>query len=141
MKKMTAILALILTSSTTYAGSYNFECTAYSMSKSGQIDKLTMNREEATLDNFPGIFLELIDPNIDLLAGEQTYESKNKRIVVKVTVTATNTIASLEGNIGPRDHNVHVTSVNIKLNHDGITKNFVGSCTETTISTCGGSCN
>ncbi len=141
MKKFILGLALTTISSVTFAGSYGFECTAYHLDKeSNQISKLTMNREGATLDNYPGILLYNSDPNISLLDGTQTYVNVKKGINVKATVKALTNIVSLSGSLGPRENDVEMNSVSILVERNGIKELYQGSCTETTISSCGGSC-
>ncbi|MBC7421115.1 MAG: hypothetical protein H7328_10340 [Bdellovibrio sp.] len=142
MKTVTTILSLMLISSSVFAGSYNFECTAYHLDKaSNEIYKLSMTREGATLDNYPGVLLDIADPNVNLLDGVQTYVNTKQAITVKATVRSTRKIVALSGNIGSRQNDVEMSSVNIKLDRNGSVENFVGSCIETTVSTCGGSCN
>ncbi len=142
MKRITTIFSLVLISLPVFAGSYNFECSAYNLDKSSnEIYKLSMTREGATLDNYPSVLLDIVDPNINLLDGEQTYINTKNSIVVKATVKSTRNIVLLAGNIGPRDHVIEMKSVSIKLNRNGSIENFVGSCTETTVTTCGGPCN
>jgi hypothetical protein len=142
MEKAILGVSAVLFSTTVFAGSYNFECNAYHLDKSSnQIYKLSMTREGATLDNYPGLLLDIVDPNVDLMDGEQTYFNGKDSVTVKAKVSSIRNTVSLSGNIGPRDHRVSMSSVNIKLNRNGVVENFVGSCTETTISTCGGPCN
>lgn len=142
MKKIYSILSLALMSSTVFAGSYDFDCIAYHLDEeSGQISRLIMNRDESYLDDYPGISMQISDPNIDLTKGVQTYENEQKKIVLKATVVPNKNIAELYGNIGRRDHVVKMNTVDIKLSINGSVKNYVGSCTETTITTCGGPCD
>lgn len=142
MEKFILGLVLATISSLSLAGSYNYECTAYHLDRdSNKISKLTMNREGATLDKFPGVMLDNSDPNISLLEGSITYVNLKKEMTVKATVTSITNIVSLSGNIGPRDHDVEMNSVSILVERKGIKELYRGSCTETTISTCGGPCN
>lgn len=138
------VLGLVLTLSSTsaFAGSYNFECTAFSLDKkSNEIYKLSMTRESAILDNYPGVVLDIVDPNIALTDGTQTYVNSKETLVVKAKVTKKVEITSLSGNIGPRQHDVDMYSVHIDVDRNGSKEIFVGSCTETSISTCGGNCD
>jgi hypothetical protein len=141
MKNILAILSLVAISSTALAGSYNFECKAYNLDTgTNEINKLVMSRDEATLDNYPGVTLDLQDPNIDLLDGEQTYVNSKSKVTLKAKVTLKSEITSLFGNLGRRDHVVKMYSATISVDRNGSKETFVGSCTETTITTCGGPC-
>ncbi|MBC7713718.1 MAG: hypothetical protein H7177_10280 [Rhizobacter sp.] len=142
MKKIILGLLLATLSTAAFAGSYKFECTAYHLDKdSNEIFKLAMTREGASMSNYPGVMLDIEDPNIDLFSGAQTYVSTKKAITLKIVVKAKANIVSLYGNIGPRDQVVEMNSVSIAVDRNGDQENFEGSCTETTITSCGGPCN
>lgn len=145
MKKIFLSLLLVTVSSVVFAGSYDFECTAYHLDKkSSEIYKLTMSRDGATLDRFSEE-VTITDPNINLFDGQQIYENKTKSITVKATVKKKATIVSLAGTLGPRDHIVDMNSVLIEVEGTEkgkkIKETYIGSCEERTITTCGGPCN
>lgn len=141
VKKILPFLSLLAISSTVFAGSYSFDCTAFHLDKkSNEIYKLNITREGATLDNYPGVLFDIEDPNVNLLDGEQKYVNAKNASTLVAKVRLKSKITSLSGNLGPRENDVDMYSAIISVDTNGSKETFVGSCTEITVSSCGGSC-
>ncbi len=139
MKKLILGFVCLTSLQVAVAGSYNFECVAYHLdSQTNEISKLNISREKASLDN---LLFETLDPNIDLLDGVQAFLGEDLKTSLKTEVNVQSRILSLGGNIGPRDHHVDLYNVEIEASLNGLKETYTGTCTETTISSCGGSCN
>lgn len=121
-----------------YAGSYDFKCSLYNLDKDDAINTLNFNRDEASLNN--SLRLSIKDANIKIYEESITYQDEKEKNNISVKLSNASEIVTLVGAIGKREHYVEVYSVKAEVNFNGQVSSYQGTCTETTVTTCGGSC-
>lgn len=129
-KSILAAVTLTAFASSAFAGSYDFECKAYSLNKAtNQLSEISLTRDEVSIDL---AVAESVDPNIPLLAGEQTYGHSNESVKVKAKLESE--IINVESdNMGPQNYHLRMYKAQLKVQRNGTKATFTGVCTETTI--------
>lgn len=136
MKKIILSLALMISVSS-FAGSDNYQCTAYSLDKTtNRISTIEMSRFSIEID---GEELVGRDSNKDLFGSTHLFGDEIHGVGVKVKQKST--VANLNGQMGKRDHSVSVEVVDLEVSSEGVTTKYAGTCTEVQVTTCGGPCN
>ena len=129
-KSILAVLALTSFANVAFAGSYDFECKAYSLNKAtNQLSEINVTRDEVSIDF--GV-AESVDSNIPLLAGEQTDVNSNESVKVKAKLESE--IINVESdNMGPQNYKLRMYKAQLKVQRNGTKAIYTGVCTETTI--------
>lgn len=148
MKKITLALVTLLSVNQAYAGRLDLTCEAYRVSKdeNKNIQKFSLNKSETLVINEvklgPAQWLE--GDLRGLYIGEPvvaSYKSKDGRGNYNVKITALSEVTKAYGRLSiGRDHDVDVYKVSIEVSRNNKTHKFVGTCTNESISTCGGAC-
>ncbi len=146
--KNLAIFFALLVGNSAFAGYMKMTCSAYRISQDTNKNVQTFSYGpdgNVSINNVKLTEEDLIDGSIyGVYPGypsEAKYKSKDGNGDYSISISALSEVVTVQGhvNIG-RDHDVEVYKVAAKVSRNNKTHEFIGTCTNEVVSTCGGAC-